>query len=90
MSTPTGKPRHPGEVLLTHFLTPRNTTIEAAAEATGLPADVLHEVVSGTRTVTPDLALALAQLTRTTPEFWRRLQEAVDAHAAKGKAAGAS
>jgi len=77
-------------VLFTHFLKPQNTSIEAAAEATGLPTDVLHEVVAGTRSVTPDLALALAQLTRTVPEFWLRLQENVDAYAAKGKAAGAS
>ncbi|NUR54938.1 MAG: HigA family addiction module antidote protein [Acidobacteria bacterium] len=88
MSTLSGKPRHPGEVLLTHFLKPQNIAVEAAAQTVGLPADVLLEVVAGARSVTPDLALALAQLTRTVPEFWIRLQDAVDAHAAKGKVAG--
>ena len=46
----------------------------------GLPADLLEEIVAGTRDVMPETAVALAQFTRTSAEFWLRLQEAVDVY----------
>lgn len=81
MSEPTRtKPRHPGEVLFTHFLKPKGTTVSEAAAAMGLPADLLGEIVAGTRDVMPETAVALARFTRTSAEFWLRLQEAVDVY----------
>ncbi len=77
------KPRHPGEVLFTHFLKPRGTTIGEAAGGMRLPADLLEELVAGTRDVRPETAAVLAQYTRTSAEFWLRLQEAVDVYHAQ-------
>lgn len=76
-------------MLSTHFLKPRNLTVEAAAQALGLPDEHLRALVSGDRAVTPEMAAALAQFTRTSAEFWMRLQEAVDGYAAQDNAAAA-
>jgi len=37
-----------------------------------------HALLNERRAVTPDLAHRLARVFKTTPEFWLRLQEAVD------------
>ena len=77
------KPRHPGEVLFTHFLKPKGTTVADAAAQIGLSAQHLQDIVSGNRDVTAQTAVLLARLTRTTPEFWLRLQETVDVYHAQ-------
>jgi len=77
------KPRHPGEVLFTHFLKPNGTTVSEAAARMGLPAQSVEELVAGVRDVTPETALLLAEFTRTSAEFWLRLQEAMDVYHAQ-------
>ena len=86
MSEPTRtKPRHPGEVLFTHFLKPRGTTVSEAAARMRLPDESLEEILAGARDVTPQMAVLLAEFTGTSAEFWLRLQEAVDVcHAQRG------
>ena len=84
MSEPTRtKPRHPGEVLFTHFLKPTGMTVGEAAAQMDLPVEPLEEIVSGARDATPETASLLAELTRTSAEFWLRLQEAVDVYHAQ-------
>ena len=38
----------------------------------------MNDIVRGKRAVTPDTALRLAKFTRTEPEFWPNLEQAVD------------
>ena len=49
-------------------------TQAAAAKALGMSTVRLNEVVRGKRGVTADTALRLAQLFKTTPQFWMHMQ----------------
>jgi len=73
---------HPGEILLEEFLKPLEMTQAAAAKALGMSTVRLNEVVRGKRGVTADTALRLAQLFKTTPQFWMYMQANFDLKAA--------
>jgi addiction module HigA family antidote len=89
--TTTGIPReasslgpaiHPGEILLEEFLKPLEMTQAAAAKTLGVSTVRLNELVRGKRGVTADTALRLAQLFKTTPQFWMHMQANFDLKAA--------
>ena len=69
---------HPGEVLLEEFLKPLGMTQAAAAKALGMSTVRVNELVRGKRGVTADTALRLAQLFKTTPQFWMHMQANFD------------
>jgi antitoxin HigA-1 len=69
---------HPGEVLLEEFLRPLEMTQAAAAKALGMSTVRVNELVRGKRGVTADTALKLAQLFKTTPQFWMHMQANFD------------
>lgn len=69
---------HPGEVLLEEFLQPLEMTQAAAAKALGMSTVRVNELVRGKRGVTADTALRLAQLFKTTPQFWMHMQANFD------------
>jgi addiction module HigA family antidote len=69
---------HPGEILLEEFLKPLEMTQAAAARALGMSTVRLNELVRVKRGVTADTALRLAQLFKTTPQFWMHMQANVD------------
>lgn len=69
---------HPGEVLLEEFLRPLEMTQAAAAMALGMSTVRVNELVRGKRGVTADTALRLAQLFKTTPQFWMHMQANFD------------
>jgi addiction module HigA family antidote len=73
---------HPGEILLEEFLKPLEMTQAAAAKTLGMSTVRLNEVVRGKRGVTADTALRLAQLFKTTPQFWMHMQANFDLKAA--------
>ena len=64
----------PGEILLDEFLKPLGMTQAAAARALGMSTVRLNELVRDKRGVTADTALRLAQLFKTTPQFWMHMQ----------------
>jgi addiction module HigA family antidote len=72
---------HPGEILLEEFLRPLEMT-QAAARTLGMSTVRLNELVRGKRGVTADTALRLAQLFKTTPQFWMHMQANFDLKAA--------
>lgn len=72
------RPTHPGEVFLGDFLIPLGITQKEAAERLRISYPRMNEIIKGKRSVTPDTALRLARFTRTEPEFWLNLQQAVD------------
>ena len=74
-----------GEVLLEEFLKPLAMTQAAAAQQLGMSAVRLNEIVKGKRGVTADTALRLAQLFKTTPQFWMHMQANVDLKAAMAR-----
>jgi len=73
---------HPGEILLEEFLTPLDLTQAAAAKKLGMSTVRLNELVRGKRGVTADTAIRLAQLFKTTPQFWMHMQANFDLKAA--------
>jgi addiction module HigA family antidote len=72
------RPTHPGEIFLEEFLSPLGITQKDAAERLRISYPRMNEIIKGKRSVTPDTALRLARFTRTEPEFWLNLQQAVD------------
>lgn len=71
-------PTHPGQVFLEDFLEPLEMTQREAAQRLRISYPRMNEIINGRRSVTPDTALRLGQFTKTEPEFWLNLQQAVD------------
>ena len=67
-------PTHPGEMLLEEFLKPLGISQSAFAIRLGVSFPRLNEIVRGHRSVTPDTALRLAQVTGMSADFWLGLQ----------------
>jgi addiction module HigA family antidote len=73
-------PIHPGEILLEEFLKAYDPPVSQveAADRMHIPKVRLNQLIRGHRGVTPDTALRLAALTRTSAEFWMNLQVRYD------------
>ena len=67
-------PTPPGEMLLEEFLKPLGISQSAFAIRLGVSFPRLNEIVRGHRSVTPDTALRLAQVTGMSADFWLGLQ----------------
>ncbi len=72
------RPTHPGELLREETLPAIGLTQSELANRLGVSRRVVNDLIRERRSLTPDLAHRLARLFDTTPEFWLRLQEAVD------------
>src|SRR4030081_1941311 len=72
------RPTHPGEILREETLPAAGLTPSEFAARLGVSRRIVSEVIHERRSVNPDLAHRLARVFDTTPEFWLRLQEAVD------------
>ncbi len=68
-------PTHPGEMLLEEFLKPLGISQSAFAIRLGVSFPRLNEVINAKRSVTPDTALRLAQVTGMSADFWLGLQQ---------------
>jgi addiction module HigA family antidote len=79
-------PTHPGEMLLEEFPKPLGISQSAFAIRLGVSFPRLNEIVRGRRSVTPDTALRLAQVTGMSADFWLGLQSDWDLwHALRSK-----
>lgn len=76
-------PVHPGEILLEEFLHPLGLSQYRLAREIGVPARRINQIVHGTRSVTADTALRLAQFFGTTAAFWLNLQSHYDLEVAE-------
>ena len=72
------RPTHPGELLREETLPAAGLTPSELAARLGVSQRGINAVLNERRAVSPDLAHRLARVFKTTPEFWLRLQEAVD------------
>ena len=68
-------PTHPGEMLREEFLAPLGISQSAFAMQLGVSFPRLNEVINAKRSVTPDTALRLAQVTGMSADFWLGLQQ---------------
>ena len=83
MSIPNTRPRerhpiHPGEMLREEFLPEYGLSVTALAEAAGVSRQSMNELLRERRAVSPEMALRLAKLFATSPEYWLNLQRNVD------------
>ena len=72
------RPTHPGELLREETLPATGLTQSELAERLGVSRRTVSELIHERRAVKTDLAHRLARVFNTTPEFWLRLQQAVD------------
>ncbi len=72
------RPTHPGEMLREDVLPALKMTVKDMAAAIGVSRQMLHNVLNGTATVTPEMALRLGKFCGNGPELWLRMQQAHD------------
>lgn len=72
------KPTHPGELLREDVLPALNMTQTEFARRLGVSRLSVSELLLEKRALSPDMAVRIAKLTKTTPESWLRMQEALD------------
>jgi len=72
------RPTHPGELLREDVLPALGMTQTELAERLGVSRLTVSELLHGKRALSPDMAVRLARLLRTTPESWLNMQQAVD------------
>jgi addiction module HigA family antidote len=78
MKNKTRRPTHPGELLREETLPAAGITQSELATRLGVSRRAVSDLIHERRSVNPDLAHRLARVFATTPEFWLRLQEAVE------------
>ncbi len=71
-------PVHPGEILREDFLLPLGMSANALANALGVPATRIHEIVKERRSVTADTAERLARYFGGDAASWLTLQAIYD------------
>jgi addiction module HigA family antidote len=72
------KPVHPGEVLRLDFLEPMGISAYRLSKETGISAQQLGRILSGSRSVSADAALRLARFFGTSARLWINLQAQYD------------
>ena len=78
-------PAHPGEILLEEFLKPLGITQQELSRQMKVTIQRVNTLINGKRGVTPETALLLAGIFKTTPQFWMNLQSNHDLAAAAHK-----
>ena len=71
-------PLHPGEMLREDFLEPLGISQYRLAQAIGVPARRINEIVHGTRRISADTALRLSRYFQTSDGFWMNLRARYD------------
>ena len=72
------RPTHPGAILREDILPEIGLTQAQLAGLLNVSRRTVSEILKERRSVTTDMAQRLARAFGTTPEFWLRLQQAVD------------
>lgn len=83
MATKLLPPVHPGEILREEFLLPFELTSTALAQAIGVTAARINEIVNERRGITADTALRLARYFGTTADMWLNLQKRYELETAR-------
>jgi addiction module HigA family antidote len=74
-----------GEILKEEFIIPYGLTQNALAKAINVPANRIHQIVKGTRTITADTDLRLCKYFGLSDGFFLRLQEDYEIRISKRK-----
>jgi addiction module HigA family antidote len=85
--SPVMGPIHPGEMLLEDFLEPLGVSQYRLAQAIGVPARRINEIVHGSRRISADTALRLSRFFDMSDGFWMNLQGHYDLEVEKDRLA---
>jgi antitoxin HigA-1 len=80
-------PIHPGEILLSEFIEPMALSQNKLAQALGVPARRINEIVLCKRSISADTALRLSRYFGNSPQFWLGLQMDYDLDVAEDRSA---
>ncbi|MDO4290799.1 MAG: HigA family addiction module antitoxin [Eggerthellaceae bacterium] len=72
------KPTHPGEMLREEFMPDFGLSVAALAKHLAVSRQTVNELVHERRAVSPEMALRLARVFGTTPQYWLNMQRNVD------------
>lgn len=72
------KPTHPGDVLLEDVIKLLGLSITEAAHRLGVTRKTLSEFVNEKSSLSPQMALRIAEATKTSPESWLNMQTKLD------------
>ena len=72
------KPTHPGEILDEDYIKPLKLNLQKLADRLGIARNTLFIIRTAKASVTPAIALALAEAFDTTPQLWLNLQTNYD------------
>ena len=78
-------PTHPGEMLMEDFLEPLGISQYRLAQAIGVPARRINEIVHGSRRISADTALRLSRYFGMSDGFWLNLQAHYDLEVEKDR-----
>ena len=68
------KPTLPGKVLEKDYIKPLKLNLQKLADRLGIARNTLFKIRAGEASVTPSIALSLAEAFDTTPQLWLNLQ----------------
>jgi addiction module HigA family antidote len=72
------KPTHPGIILDEDYIKPLNLNLQKLADRLGIARNTLFKIRIAEASVTPAIALSLAEAFDTTPQLWLNLQANYD------------
>ncbi|MCK6369996.1 MAG: HigA family addiction module antitoxin [Gammaproteobacteria bacterium] len=78
MNKRTRSPVHPGEVLREDVLPALGISVTRAAREPGVSRQLLHGILSGSRPVTPEMAVRLGRYCGNGPQLWLGMQMSHD------------
>jgi len=68
------RPSHPGEILLELYLKPMGMSQLELARRMGVPIQRVNTIINGKRDVSPETAILLSKVLKTTSQYWMNLQ----------------
>lgn len=72
------KPNHPGKILEELYIKPLSINLQELADILGLSRNSLFKIRNGQSSITPSIAVRLAEAFDTTPNLWLNLQQNYD------------
>jgi antitoxin HigA-1 len=77
------RPSHPGEILLELYLKPMGMSQLELARRMGVPIQRVNTLINGKRDMSPETAILLSKVLKTTSQFWMNLQMNCDLYDAQ-------
>jgi antitoxin HigA-1 len=77
------RPSHPGEILLELYLKPSGMSQLELARRMGVPIQRVNTLINGKRDMSPETAILLAKVLKTSSQYWMNLQMNCDLYDAQ-------